>query len=130
MKMQKLKKLKMKKIIISVRCAFKGIRYAFTTERNIRVHLLVFILVLIAGIAFGISKIEFLLIFAISAVNFSLELVNTAIERLADKVSPVYDEQIGVVKDVMAGAVLVSSIFAIIFGLVIFFEPLLKLFQR
>jgi diacylglycerol kinase (ATP) len=130
MKMQKLKKLKMKKIIISVRCAFKGIRYAFATERNIRVHLLVFILVLIAGIAFGISKIEFLLIFAISAVNFSLELANTAIERLADKVSPVYDEQIGVVKDVMAGAVLVSSIFAIIFGLVIFFEPLLKLFQR
>jgi diacylglycerol kinase (ATP) len=128
--MQKLKKLKMKKIIISVRCAFKGIRYAFATERNIRVHLLVFILVLIAGIAFGISKIEFLLIFAISAVNFSLELANTAIERLADKVSPVYDEQIGVVKDVMAGAVLVSSIFAIIFGLVIFFEPLLKLFQR
>lgn len=130
MKMQKLKKLKMKKIIISVRCAFKGIRYAFATERNIRVHLLVFILVLIAGIAFGISKIEFLLIFAISSVNFSLELANTAIERLADKVSPVYDEQIGVVKDVMAGAVLVSSIFAIIFGLVIFFEPLLKLFQR
>ena len=120
----------MKKIIISVRCAFKGIRYAFATERNIRVHLLVFILVLIAGIAFGISKIEFLLIFAISAVNLSLELANTAIERLADKVSPVYDEQIGVVKDVMAGAVLVSSIFAIIFGLVIFFEPLLKLFQR
>ena len=130
MKMQKLKKLKMKKIIISVRCASKGIRYAFATERNIRVHLLVFILVLIAGIAFGISKIELLLIFAISAVNFSLELANTAIERLADKVSPVYDEQIGVVKDVMAGAVLVSSIFAIIFGLAIFFEPLLKLFQR
>ena len=128
--MQKLKNLKMKKIIISVRCASKGIHYAFATERNIRVHLLVFILVLIAGIAFGISKIEFLLIFAISAVNFSLELANTAIERLADKVSPVYDEQIGVVKDVMAGAVLVSSIFAIIFGLAIFFEPLLKLFQR
>lgn len=87
-------------------------------------------LVLIASFILEISKIEFLLILGISAVLFSLELTNTAIERLADKVSPEYNVQIGMVKDVMAGAVLVSCIFAIIIGLVIFFEPLLKLFQR
>ena len=120
----------MNKFLISVRCASNGIRYALTTERNIRVHLLVFILVLIASFILEISKIEFLLILGVSAVNFSLELTNTAIERLADKVSPEYNEQIGVVKDVMAGAVLMSSIFAIIVGLIIFYEPLLKLFQQ
>ena len=120
----------MKKFLISLRCALSGIRYAFATEKNIRVHLLVFFLVLIAALIFEISKIEFLLILGISAVLFSLELTNTAIERLADKVSPEYNAQIGVVKDVMAGAVLVSGIFAIIIGLIIFFEPLLKLFQR
>lgn len=87
-------------------------------------------LVLIASFILEISKIEFLLILSISAVLFSLELTNTAIERLADKVSPEYNAQIGVVKDVMAGAVLVSGIFAILIGLVIFFEPLLKLFPR
>jgi len=95
-----------------------------------RVHLFVFILALIASFIFEISKIEFLLILGISAITFSLELTNTAIERLADKVSPVYDEKIGLVKDVMAGAVLVSGIFAVVIGCVIFFEPLLKFFQR
>ena len=85
---------------------------------------------LIAAYFFKISKVEFLVILAISAVNFSLELSNTAIERLADKVSPQYDKQIAVVKDVMAGAVLVSSIFAIVIGFVIFFGPLQQLIQR
>lgn len=120
----------MNKFILSVRCAYQGIRYALATERNIRIHLLIFILVLIAALILEISKVEFLLILLISALNFSLELANTAIERLADKVSPEYNEQIGVVKDVMAGAVLASSIVAIIIGLCIFLEPLLKIFQR
>jgi len=89
-----------------------------------------FILAVIASIILEISKIEFLLILGISAVNFSLELTNTAIERLADKVSPEYNQQIGVIKDVMAGAVLVSSVFAVVMGVIIFFEPLLNLFQE
>lgn len=120
----------MKKFMSSLNCAGSGIRHALATERNMRVHLFVFMLALIAAYIFQISKIELLLILGISAVTFSLELTNTAIERLADKVSPEYDETIGVVKDVMAGAVLVSSIFAVIIGLVIFVEPLLKFFQR
>lgn len=120
----------MKKFVTSVGCAYRGILHALATERNMRVHLFVFMLVLIAAFALEISKIELLLILGISAVTFSLELTNTAIERLADKVSPEYDERIGVVKDVMAGAVLVSSIFAVIIGCVIFIEPLLKLLQR
>lgn len=120
----------MKNFLISLRCAYNGIRYALATEKNIRIQLLVFILVIIAAILLHISIIEFLMILGFSALVFSLEFINTAIERLADKVSPEYDAQIGVIKDVMAGAVLVASIFAVIAGLVIFFEPLLKLFQR
>lgn len=120
----------MKRILDSVRCASNGIRYAISTEKNLRVHLLAFILVLAASFMLEISKIEFLLILGFSALIFSLELTNTAIERLADKVSPEFNEQIGVVKDVMAGAVLISSMFSIIIGLCIFFEPVLKIFQR
>lgn len=119
----------MKHFIQSLRCAFQGVLYAFSTEKNIRVHLLIFMLALITAFYFDISKVEFLIILLISAVTFSLELINTAIERLADKVSPEFDIQIGIVKDVMAGAVLVSSIFSLIIGGVIFFNPLLKLIQ-
>ena len=121
--------VEMKKFIISLSCAAKGIRYALATERNIRVQLFTFILVLIASLLLQISRIEFLFVLGNSAVLFSLELCNTAIERLADKVSPEYNEQIGVIKDLMAGAVLVFSIFSIIIGVLIFFSPLLKLFQ-
>ena len=119
----------LKKIVQSVRCASKGIRYAVATERNIRVHLIVFALVVLASVLLGIPRIEFLLVLAISALMISFELTNTAIERLADKVSPEYNAQIGIVKDIMAGAVLACSIFAIIIGLIIFTEPLLKLFK-
>lgn len=119
----------MTKFLISVRCASKGVHYAFLTEKNVRVHLAAFVLVLIAAYFFEISKIELLLILQVSALTFSLELANTAIERLADKISPEYDVQIGVVKDVMAGAVLVSSLFSILIGVIIFYEPFIKLFQ-
>lgn len=81
----------MKKFLTSVWCAYSGVRYALATERNIRIHLFVFILALTAAYILDISKIEFLLILGISAVTFSLELTNTAIERLADKVSPEYN---------------------------------------
>ena len=120
----------MNKFFLSMRCALNGIRYALLTERNMRVHLLVFVLVVIAGVMLEISKMEFLLVLGISAVTFSLELTNTAIERLADKISPQHDEKIGLVKDIMAGAVLVSSIFAIIIGFIIFYKPVLQLFTN
>lgn len=120
----------MKKFLSSVGYAYSGIRYALATERNIRIHLFIFMLALIASLVLDISKIEFLLILGISAMTFSLELINTAIERLADKVSPEYDKEIGVVKDVMAGAVMASSFFAIIIGFSIFLGPLLKLLQK
>lgn len=120
----------MKRFLRSLHNAYRGINHAFLTERNIRIHLLMFVLVLIAAYILDISKIEWLLILVISAMNFSMELSNTAIERLADKVSPEYDFKIGMVKDVMAGAVLVSSIFSVIIGIIIFYDPLFKFIQR
>lgn len=119
----------MKKFLISLRCAGNGIRYAVASERNIRVQFLLFVLVVIAAVVLKIPKSELLLILAISALLFALELTNTAIERLADKVSPQYDAQIGIVKDIMAGAVLLAAIFASVIGLMIFYEPLFKFIQ-
>ena len=120
----------MKKFIGSIGFAIKGIKYALATESNIRLQLLVFILIVIASMLLQITRTDFLVLLLVSAIIFSLELCNTAIERLADKVSPEYNEQIAVVKDLMAGAVLVFSIFAIAIGLIIFIQPLQKFFQQ
>ena len=104
--------------------AAKGLRYAWKTERNFRLQLAGFVLVLVAAVLLRISKIELLIILLVSAVILALELINTAIERLADRVAPEHDAHIGIVKDLMAGAVLLASCFAIIMGLLIFFAPL------
>jgi len=88
--------------------------------------LLVFVLVMVAAAILDVAKVDVVLLLAISALLFSLELTNTAIERLADKVSPQYDQQIGMVKDIMAGAVLIAAVFAIVIGVIILHEPFLK----
>lgn len=120
----------MKKFLSSVSYAWNGVRYALHSERNIRIHLVIFLLAIAAGWLLKISRTEFLLILGISSLTLSLEMVNTAIERLADKVSPVHDKQIGLVKDIMAGAVMVSGVFALIIGVAIFLEPVLGLFSK
>ena len=117
----------MKKFMSSIGFAVKGIKYALITESNIRLQLFVFILVMVASMFLSISRADFLVILLVAAIVFALELINTAIERLADKVSPEHDEQIAIVKDLMAGAVLVFSIFAIAIGFFIFIQPLQKL---
>ncbi len=120
----------MKKFLHSVLNALNGVKYAFATEKNIRVLLVIAVCEIVAALALEISTVEFLLILAMVALLFALELVNTAVERLADKVSPEFDPQIGVVKDVMAGAVMLASVFAFVIGCIIFSEPVLKLFQH
>jgi diacylglycerol kinase len=55
------------------------------------------------------------------------ELFNTAIEKLVDLVSPDYNRQAGFIKDVAAGAVLVSAIIAALVGLFIFIPKLIAL---
>ncbi len=117
----------MNKMIQSMRCALNGILYALLHERNMRVQLAVFVLVISAAFLLKISRIDFLIIIAMSALVFSLELANTAIEQLADRVLPEQDLIIGRVKDVMAGAVLLASIFAVVVGFIIFYEPVLQL---
>lgn len=90
------------------------------TEANFQVQIIVSTIVIAAGFYFDLTKIEWILqLFCIGLV-LGVESLNTAIERLSDKVSPDFDPQIGKVKDLSAGAVLLVSITAIIVGLLIY----------
>ncbi len=111
---------KTKKIINSFKYAFSGIRLAFKTERNMKIYLAIIILVIMMGIILNISAIEWIMcVFAIGLV-ISAELINTSLEVLTDVVMPERNYKAKVVKDVAAGAVLISSISAGIIGLIIF----------
>ena len=104
----------------SLCCAFNGIKKAFQTERNLRFHFLVAIIVTFLGIILSLSIFEWVGILFCICLVICAELFNTAIEKLVDLVSPQFNKKAGLVKDISAGAVLFTAIISIIIGLIIF----------
>lgn len=108
--------------------AFNGLRILLREEHNSRIHLFATVCVVVAGLVFQISLLEWVaVVFAIGMV-FGGEIFNSAIEDLADVVCPERDERIKKVKDLSAAAVLVSAIAALTIGLVIFIPKMVALF--
>jgi diacylglycerol kinase len=117
----------MKKRLQSFRPAFAGIRNLLVYEHNARIHLVAAILVTILGIVLSIALWQWaILAIAIFGV-FIAETFNTAIERLADVVSPGQNDEIRKVKDYGAAAVLMASILAVIAGIIIFLPEIIRL---
>lgn len=104
--------------------AFKGIIATLKSERNMRIHLSVGLNVLIFALFIGVSMTEYAVLLLTVSLVMSLEAVNSAIENLADRVNPKKDELIGKVKDISAGAVLISAIFSVIIAFCILFKPI------
>lgn len=98
------------RLIKSFGFAFQGIYYLMRKERNFQWHLAALVVVTVAGVYFTISCNEWLSILLISALVLSLEAVNTAIEKLCDLYSLEQNATIKVIKDISAGAVLLSLI--------------------
>lgn len=92
-----------------------------------RIHLAVALVVVIAGAMLQLSTNEWLVVWLCIGAVLVAELMNTAIEKLVDMVSPQYNQQAGLVKDVAAGAVLVCAIVTAVAGLIIFVPKLLAL---
>jgi diacylglycerol kinase (ATP) len=100
--------------------AYAGIKYFLRYEPQALIHLIAAILVIFAGFYFKITRQEwFAVIFSIGIVIVS-EMLNTAIEKLTDMVSPEVNPKAKVVKDLAAGAVLFASIIAAVIGLIVF----------
>ena len=112
--------MKNKKLINSFKCAIQGINQAVKTERNVKIHITIMILVIIAGIVLKINTQEWIICIILFGLVISLELVNSAIEATVDIAMPEINEKAKVAKDVAAGAVLVSAIASAIIGLIIF----------
>lgn len=118
---------KMKKIRNSFKYAIEGIWTSFKTERNMKIHIFIMILVIIAGIILKIDKLEWIICITLFAIVIAGELFNTSIETIVDMVMPEKNEKAKIAKDVSAGAVLVVAIGAAIIGLVIFVPRILNI---
>ena len=118
---------KMKKIKNSFKYAIEGIWTSFKTERNMKIHIFIMILVIIAGIILKIDKLEWIICITLFAIVIGSELFNTSIETIVDMVMPEKNKKAKIAKDVSAGAVLVVAIGAAIIGLVIFVPRILNI---
>lgn len=109
--------------------AFKGIRLALKSEKNIRVHFVVALLVTALGIILKFSPLEFsILLFTISLVIIA-EMVNSAIEFSLDSIyKNKYSKMVGMAKDIAAGAVMIATFISIAIGILLFGSKLLNLF--
>ncbi|MBD5337192.1 MAG: diacylglycerol kinase family protein [Bacteroides sp.] len=107
--------------------AWRGIRYLFRGEHNARIHLCVAAAVVIAGLIFGLSTTEWGVISLAIGLILALEAVNSAVEALADHVSPDFAPLIGRAKDVAAGGVLLGVFGAVGAGIAIFLPKIIDL---
>lgn len=110
----------MKKRIRSFVYAGRGIRIVFGSEANMKIHLVIVFLVVIAGFLLKISTIEWIMCLLCFGLVVGSEMINTAIESIVDLVSPGFHPLAGKVKDIAAGAVLICAIISVLIGLLIF----------
>ena len=115
---------KTKKILNSFKYAFQGIITSFKTERNMKIHVIM-LLVIIAGILLKISNIEWFICIILFTLVISAELFNTAIETVVDMITTEKNEKAKIAKDVSAGAVLILAIGSAIVGLMIFIPKII-----
>lgn len=106
--------------LLSFKYAIKGIYFLLATQRNARIHLAATVLVIFSGFYFSISSTEWMIVIIAIGLVFAAEAFNTAIEQLVDMASPGFNKSAGRIKDVAAGAVLITAIAAAIVGIIIF----------
>lgn len=117
----------MSRFLKSLKHAFRGISLIFN-QRNFKIHLFFTTLVIVFGFWLEISVLEWLCLLILFALVLLAEAFNTGLENTLDCVSREHREDIRDAKDASAGAVLITVIFAIIIGFIIFLPKLIFMY--
>jgi len=112
------------KVWLSLKNAFLGLKYCFMTQRNMIIHVVIGIIVMFFGFWLKVSKYDLLFLLAAVLMVLVAEAFNTALENTIDLYTSERNRLARIAKDVAAGAVLLTSVFAVIVGLIIFGPPL------
>jgi diacylglycerol kinase len=108
------------KILRSFQYAAKGLLYAFRSQRNLQIHGIISLAVIVAGWFFSIPASEWLAVFLCIGLVMGLELMNTAVEHLLDFIHSDQHPAVGRIKDIAAAAVAIAALAVAGVGLVIF----------
>ena len=112
---------------LSFKDAARGIAHTFKHEQNFRFQSLAAVLVLTAAFLLPLKTWEQILIILLVVMVLTMELLNTALENFTDLLKPRLHHYVSIIKDVMAAAVLLTSLGALIIGLIIFLPYLYNL---
>ena len=101
----------------------------FRRERNGKIQGVIALLAIIAGLVFSITKTEWLALLLCTGLVISLEMLNSAVERICNMYTTDFHPAIKIIKDIAAAAVLWSALVALVIGLLIFVPYLIRLFS-
>ena len=102
--------------------AFRGVFLMLKTERNFQLEVLAFFINIILIFYFQLSNIDTIIVLIVSFGVLSAEIFNTAIEKICDFIQPEFDKRIGFIKDISAGAVMLTAILSVVTGALVYWK--------
>jgi diacylglycerol kinase (ATP) len=120
----------LRKVIESANYAIEGILHAATTQRHVRYHFYAAVLILLLGLILGVTRFEFIVIVIVAIMVLAVEILNSAIEETVNIIFQEYDRRAKVIKDLAAGAVLITAVGAMIVGYVVFYKYFIGFFDE
>ncbi|MFC2062026.1 diacylglycerol kinase [Elusimicrobiota bacterium] len=118
-------------VVQSFDYALRGLVYAIRNERNMKIHFIIAILVLIISLFLNLTRMELIAIIFSIALVLITEILNSASERIVNLITEKHHPVAKIIKDMCAGAVLFASICAAVVGVLIFIRPeVLEVFEK
>lgn len=127
--MVKRNKPQVEKFIRSLLYAISGLKKTILSQKSFKIQLLIGLLAILMSFLLELSKKEWCVIIILIGIVLSAEAFNTTIELLLDFFHPEKDERVGTIKDIAAGAVLITSVSAIVVGIIIFLPKIILFFR-
>lgn len=120
---------KNKHFAMSVEFALQGVKTVFDEERNMKKHVGFGLLAFFMGVVFQLNQLEWLWLVLAVFLVWIVEILNTVFENVVDMFTDFHFHPIGKkIKDMAAGAVLVTACFAVIVGLILFVPKIYQIF--
>jgi len=111
-------------VIHTFKNAFSGVYYCIWHERNMKVHIGAMIVATFLSWWFALGKYEILILLLTIEGVLVAEMINTVVETLVDMISPEFHPLAKIAKDIAAGTVLITAIFSLVVGYMLFFSKI------
>jgi diacylglycerol kinase len=116
------------RLLLKFRHAFRGLAIAFKTQISFRIHIIVALATYTLGFILCITLTQWALVNSAILFVIVTEMFNTVAERICDFIQPKQDNRIKIIKDISAGAVLISVINALVIGGLVYIPRIISLF--